>query len=62
MLQLDLNKTSHQLIVAALGMMIDDEGLTVHQVAEVLEDIKRQTFPALSEMSRENKGKEDTAC
>jgi hypothetical protein len=51
----DLTKMSQQLIVAGLVRMIKDDGLTFHQAMDVLEDIKRQTFPALMEISRERK-------
>ena len=46
---------SMQLIVAGLAGLIDDEGYTFHETVDILEDIKRHTFPALMEMSRENK-------
>lgn len=48
--QLELNNLNHQLIVAALTSMVDDEGLSPHEVFEVLEDIKRKTFHALLEI------------
>jgi hypothetical protein len=51
----DLSKLSHQLIVAGLVGMIEDDGLTFHEAMDVLEDIKRQTFPALMEIAREGK-------
>jgi len=43
------------LIVAAFGMLVDDEGMSPHQVFELVEQIKRDTFPALMEMYNENK-------
>lgn len=52
-MKMDLTKRSQQLILAGLTAMISDDGLTFHQAMEVLEDIKRQTFPALMEISRE---------
>lgn len=42
-----------QLIVAGLVNLIDDEGYSFHEAMEILEDIKRNTFPALMKMSRE---------
>lgn len=53
--RMDMKKRSHQIIVAAMADMVD-EGLTVHEVFDVLEDIKNQTFPALAELSRQVKG------
>lgn len=40
-----------QLIVAGLAGLID-EGYTFHEVMDLLEETKRNTFPALMEMSR----------
>lgn len=54
-MKMDLTKVSNQLIVAGLAGMIDDEGLTMHEAFDVLEDIKRNIFPALMEMQRERK-------
>ena len=54
--RLDLNKRSHQLVVVGLTAMVEDDGLTMHEAFDVLEDIKRQVFPALMEISRERKG------
>lgn len=53
----DPSKMSHQMVVAGLVGMIDDDGLTFHEAMEVMEDIKREVFPALVEMSRENNSK-----
>ncbi len=44
-----------QLIVAGLAGLIDDEGYTFHEAMELLEETKRNTFPALMEISREVK-------
>lgn len=52
-LRTNLNNLHHQLIIGALANMITQDGLTFHEAMEVLEDIKRQTFPALMQMSRE---------
>jgi len=46
---------SLQLIVAGLAGLVDDEGYTFHEAMELLEDTKRNIFPALMEMGRENK-------
>lgn len=48
----DLSNFNQRMIVSGMAGLID-EGLTFHQMVEVLEDIKRQTFPALMEISRE---------
>ncbi|MDQ0091634.1 hypothetical protein J2T12_005074 [Paenibacillus anaericanus] len=49
----DLTKLSHSLVVTGLLGMVEDDGLTPHQAFEVLEDIKRQTWHALTEIHRE---------
>jgi len=40
-----------QLIVAGMAGLID-EGRSFHEMVEVLEEIKRQTFPAMMEIAR----------
>lgn len=55
MKKLDLTKRSHQIIVGTMASMVEDEGLTPREVFEVLEDIKNQTWPALSEIYHERK-------
>jgi hypothetical protein len=57
--RMDLNNRNNQLIIAGMAGLIDD-GLTPHEVFEVLDDIKNQTFPALAEMYRGNKAVMDT--
>ncbi|WP_419893239.1 hypothetical protein [Oceanobacillus kimchii] len=47
------NSINLQLIVAGLAGLIDHEGYTFHEVMDLLEETKRNTFPALMEMSRE---------
>lgn len=54
--KLQMNKLSHQMVISGLVGMVEDDGLTLHEAFEVLEDIKRQVFPALMEISRERKG------
>jgi hypothetical protein len=49
----DMNNINQQMIIAGMAGLID-EGLTFHEMMEVVEDIKRQTFPAMMEISREN--------
>ncbi|MEK5469311.1 hypothetical protein MKY64_30365 [Paenibacillus sp. FSL R7-0210] len=49
---LDLNNLDHQLIVAAMANMAE-KGMTPHQIFELLEDIKRQTFHSLAEIRRD---------
>jgi len=44
-----------QFIVAGLAGLIEGEGYNFHEAMEVLEDIKRNTFPALMEISQEVK-------
>lgn len=50
---IDLDNRNTQLVIAALAGMVDDEGLTMHQAFERLEEIKRATFSALMQMQRE---------
>ncbi|BFH71227.1 hypothetical protein J27TS7_34220 [Paenibacillus dendritiformis] len=52
------DRLNHQLIVAGLCGMVEDEGLTPHQTLEVLEDIKRQTFNALMQIAAERQERE----
>lgn len=47
---LDTNMNA-QLVVAGMAGLID-EGRTFHEMIELVEDIKRHTFPALMEISR----------
>lgn len=51
--RMSLTNRNHQMIIGALANMITEEGLTFHETMDVLEDIKRQTFPALMQISRE---------
>lgn len=50
--RLDLNNLDHQLIVAAMANMAK-KGMTPHQIFELLEDIKNNTFHSLAEIYRE---------
>lgn len=52
--RLDLKNLDHQLIVAAMANMAE-KGMTPHQIFELLEDIKRQTFHSLAEIRRDAK-------
>lgn len=54
--RMDLNNFNTQLIVAGMAGLIND-GLTPHEVFEVLEDIKQNTFHALADINAENKSK-----
>ncbi len=55
MLKLDLDNRNHQIIVAALASLVEDEGHSPRDVMALLEDIKKNTFHALMEISRERK-------
>ncbi|PAD73959.1 hypothetical protein [Paenibacillus campinasensis] len=44
-----------QLIVGAMGMLVDDYGMTPREVFELIEAIKRDTWHGLAEMHAENK-------
>lgn len=53
-MKLDLNDVNHQLIVAAMTNLVD-EGHSPREVFSLLEDIKKNTFSALMQLSSENK-------
>jgi len=46
------NSMGLQLIVAGMVGLIEEEGHSVHEVMELLEATKRNTFPAMMEISR----------
>lgn len=46
------NNRAHAFVVTGMIEMIENDGLTPHEVFEVLEDIKRQTWGALSQIHR----------
>jgi hypothetical protein len=52
--KMDINNMNNQLIIAGMTGLVDD-GLSPHEVFDVLEDIKRNIFPALAEIHQENK-------
>ncbi|MNO43384.1 hypothetical protein D3C76_336030 [compost metagenome] len=54
-LKFNLNNINHGLIVTGMLGMVEDEGLTPHEVFDVLEDIKRQTWHALAEIRAERR-------
>lgn len=54
--RMDIKNFNTQLIIAGMTGLVDD-GLTPHEVFEVLEDIKQNTFHALAEINAENKNK-----
>ena len=47
----DTNNFNQQLIIAGMVGLID-EGLNFHEMVEVLEQIKNQTFPAMLQIAR----------
>lgn len=51
--RMDLNNFNVKLIVAGMAGLID-EGNTPHDVFDILEDIKNNTFHALADMRQEN--------
>jgi len=55
MMKLDQGKLSHRLLIAGMVGMVMDDGLTPHQVLEVLEDAKKELFHALAEIYRERR-------
>lgn len=50
------SKLGTSFVVTGLANMVEEEGLTPRESFEILEDIKRQTFHALSEMYSEKWG------
>lgn len=54
MKKLDLNNPNIAFVITGLVGMVEDDGLTPHEAFEVLDQIKRRTFHALSEIKRGN--------
>jgi hypothetical protein len=52
-MKLDLNNINQQLIIAGLTGLVADDGLTPHEAFELLDEIKRSTFPALMKIKKE---------
>jgi len=52
-MKLDLNNINQQLIIAGLMGLVADDGLTPHEAFVLLDEIKQQTFHALSQIKRE---------
>jgi len=50
--ELDLKNFHQQLIITGMIGLVEDEGYTPHEVFELLEEMKKQTFHALSDISR----------
>jgi hypothetical protein len=50
---IDLNNINQQLIIAGLAGLVTDDGLTPHEAFELLDEIKRSTYFALTELKRE---------
>lgn len=48
----DLNNFNQQLIITGMVGLIEGDGLTFHEMIQVLEDIKKQTFPAMMQIAR----------
>lgn len=47
------NRFADQLIVTGMTRMVEEEGLTFHEMLEALDDIKRQCAPAMMEIARD---------
>lgn len=52
--RMDITNFNTKLIIAGMTGLVDD-GLTPHEVFEVLEDIKQNIFHALAEISAETR-------
>jgi hypothetical protein len=50
--RLDMNNLFNTHIVGCLANMVAEDGLTSHEVFEVLDDIKQKTFYSLSELKK----------
>lgn len=46
------SKLGTKFVVTGLLTMVEDEGFTPHEAMEILEDIKNQTFFALSDIHK----------
>ncbi len=55
--KLDEKNINHGLVITGLLQMVEDDGLTPREAFEVLEDIKRNTYSALTEVYHEKWGK-----
>lgn len=51
--KVDTNNWSQQLIIAGMANLVENEGYTPHEVFELLDEIKQNTFHALSEIKKE---------
>lgn len=54
MIQFDQNDTDQQLIIGAMANLID-RGYSPQEVFKLLDDIKENTWSALSQIASENK-------
>ena len=54
-LRFDPNNRAHAFVITGMLEMVENDGLTPHEVFEVMEDIKRQTWHALAEIRAERK-------
>jgi hypothetical protein len=50
---LNLNSVNQQLIIAGLAGLVEDEGMSPHDVFRLLDEIKRNTFHALLQIGKE---------
>lgn len=55
--QFDIKKFSHQLVMTGMAEMVEKDGLTPHEVFEVLDDAKSQLWSALCQIQDEVKVK-----
>lgn len=49
----DENNIGHQILVGTIAALVDDFGYTPRELFELIEDVKKQTFFTLLEMSKE---------
>lgn len=52
---LDLTNWNVKLIIAGLAGLVEDDGMTMREAFEAVEEIKRQTWSALLQMENEKK-------
>jgi hypothetical protein len=55
MSKFNMNSFGQQLIITGLARLVEEEGLTPHEAFQVLEEIKRNTWHALTEIKQEAK-------
>lgn len=58
-MKMDLNNFNHQMVIAALIGMVEDDGLSPREAFMVLDDIKKNTFHTLMDIRKEGGNADD---